>query len=213
VRDLDREAAEAFGMKEASGVLVTQVQDDLPAAKAGLKHGDIILKADGRDVADTRDLIDYVSSQPPGSKVDLELIRGAERETRTVTLAERPGADQRTSSEEGEGEESGIEWLGLRYQDLTPGARDAHSLPEDVRGVWITSVSPRSPFFEEGVRTGQALFVISEVNGQAVSNVEDFERVVRQAGAGSRLRVYIRTFLGGQERAPLFVFPAVPEER
>jgi serine protease Do len=212
VRDLDREAAEAFGIEGSSGVLVTQVQEDLPAYEAGLRHGDIILEADGHQVEDTRSLIDYVSARPPGSKVDLELIRGSKRETRTVTLAERPGNSDATATEADEDDAGSIEWLGLRYQELTPGARETHGLPNDVEGVWITSVSPRSPFFEEGVRNGQALFVISEVNGEAVSTVSEFERIVRQAAPGSRLRVYIRTFVRGQEGAPLFVFPAVPSE-
>jgi serine protease Do len=212
VRDLDREAAEAFGIEGSSGVLVTQVQEDLPAYEAGLRHGDIILQADGHKVEDTRSLIDYVSARPPGSKVDLEMIRGSKHEKRTVTLAERPGSEDTTATEPGEDDAGSIEWLGLRYQELTPGARETHGLPSDVEGVWITSVSPRSPFFEEGVRNGQALFVISEVNGETVSSVDGFERSVRQAAPGSRLRVYIRTFLGGQERAPLFVFPSVPSE-
>ncbi len=76
--------------------------------------------------------------------------------------------------------------------------------------MWITEVSPRSPLYEEGVRAGEIISLITEVNGVDVEDVEEFENLVRQAESGSRLRIYIRRFARGQEAQPLFVFPAVP---
>ena len=209
VSDLTPRAAEAFGLDSTDGAMVNQVQPGQPAEKAGIEHGDVILEVDGRPVANTRELIDYVSNQGPDATVKVEVLRNGERLTKTVELAERPSASGEEPDVE-DSEEAGIEWLGLRYQNITPGLRQAHGLPEDAVGVWITEISPRSPLYDEGVRGGEVINIITEVNGRDVEDVDDFEAVVREADPGSRLRIYIRRFARGQEVQPLFVFPAVP---
>lgn len=209
ISDLTPRAAEAFGLDSTAGAMVNQVQPGQPAEKAGLEHGDVILEVDGHEVTNTRDLIDYVSKQKPDDSVNLVVLRDGKQIDKKVDLAERPSASG-TESEAEEPEQGGIEWLGLRYQDITPGLRSTHGLPEDVEGVWVIEVSPRSPLYEEGVRSGEIINVITEVNGREVNDVSEFEDIVRQAEPGSRLRVYIRRFARGQEVQPLFVFPAVP---
>jgi serine protease Do len=211
VGDVTPQVAEAFGLEASQGgVLVTEVQPGLPAAKSGIQHGDIILKVDDEVVADTRVLIDYVSAQGPDKTVVMELLREGELVKKKVTLSERPTDGVEAESSPGD-EEGGIEWLGLRYQNLTPGLRSMHGLPEDLTGVWITEISPRSPLYEEGLRTGNnVISVITEVNGTKVASAVEFERVVKGAESASRLRVYVRRFSGGQEGQPVFVFPAVP---
>jgi len=209
VSDLTPRAAEAFGLDSTEGAMVNQVQPGQPAEKAGLEHGDVILEVDGRKVANTRELIDYVSKQDPEATVELEVLRDGKNLKKSVKLAERPTASG-TELESDESDEGGIDWLGLRYQNITPGLRSTHGLPEDAVGVWITDISPRSPLFDEGVRGGEIINLITEVNGRDVENVAEFEETVRQAEPGSRLRIYIRRFARGQEAQPLFVFPAVP---
>jgi serine protease Do len=210
VNDLDRNAAEAYGLDSTDGALVSNVQSGLPADLAGLLPGDIILKADGNTVEDTRGLIDYVSAQGPGATVVLQVLRDGEMIDLDVDLVERP-ADGDEVEEEPEEDEGGIEWLGLRYQDVTPNMRNNHGVPDEIRGVWITSVSPRSPLYDEGVRTGQFISVITKVNSTEVDDVDSFEEAVREAEPGSRLRIYIRRFANSREIAPQFAFPRVPE--
>jgi serine protease Do len=209
VEDLDENAAEAFGLESRDGAMVTQVLPDRPAEKAGLEIGDILLKVDGQPIRNTRDLIDYVSAQGPDASVELEILRDSEIITKKVTLEERDGAGEE-EDEDSDQERPGIEWLGMRYQNLTPGLRSMHSLPEDLDGVWVTSVSPRSPLYDEGVRAGNVINVITEVNGRAVEDVDGFEEIVGGSGSGSRLRIYFRRFVNGQEVQPLFAFPEVP---
>jgi len=208
VEDVSPEAAEAYGLDEVTGVFVIQTFEGLPGANAGLEPGDIILGVDGREVSTTRELIDYVSNQSPGETVRLDVLRNGDRLDLAVELADRDG-DEAEEDEPAEAVESGIEWLGLRYQDLTPGLRSNHGVDDEVDGVVITEVSPRSPLYEE-VATGGVINIITEVNGEPVSSVSDFEQVVRAADAGSRLRFYIRRYARGSEVGPLFVFPAVP---
>ncbi len=209
VNDLTPRAAEAFGLESTDGVIVTEVRPGLPAEKAGVEHGDIILKVDDIEVGNTRELIEYVSAQGPDATVRMEILRDGKRVTKKVELTERP--TEGGPSDEGEGdEESEIDWLGLRYQDMTPGLKSMHGLPEDLQGVWISDISPRSPLYDEGVRAGEIINVITEVNGTEVADVEQFETIVRGMDSGARMRIYIRRFARGQEIQPLFVFPAIP---
>jgi len=210
IATVNYDIAEAFGMDEPHGVLVNQVVADGPGERAGLEHGDVILKVDGQDVQDTRFLIDYVSAKGPGESVELQVLRNGKTVDLPVELSERPSDDEEVPAHE-EHEESGIEWLGIRYQDLTPGNRRIHDLPEDLDGVWITSVSPTSPLWDQGVTNDGILYVVTEVNGRGVTSVKDFEDAVRSAQPGSRMRLYLRRFANGEEVAPQFVFPRKPQ--
>jgi serine protease Do len=203
VGNLDFKDAEAFGLASTAGALVQSVLEDGPAEDAGVRHGDVVLKVDDVEVGETRDLIDYVSSRPPGAEVRLELLRNGERETVRVKLGERPGGPEAPGAAP-EDAEGGIEWLGLQYQNLTPGLRQMHGIPDRARGVWITQVAPDSPLYDEGVRAGD---LIAEVNGQAVDDVAGFERLVDDAPAGSYIRLYVQRIDPRNDRTVSFFAP------
>jgi serine protease Do len=207
VENLDFQAQQAFGLDSGEGALVVQVNEDTPAANAGIAHGDVILSVDGRKVGNTRDLIDYVSDRPPGSEVTLEVLRGRQRSVRRVAVGERPSAEEPLEARE-EPAGGGIDWLGLRYQDLSPGMRSSHSIAESVQGVWVRSVSPRSPLVDERIEPGD---VITEVNGRPARSVAEFEAAVREARSGSYLRFYVQRFDPRSGRsAQFFAIARVP---
>jgi serine protease Do len=209
INDLSYEAAEAYGLEAGRGVLVSQVVEGAPGADAGLRYGDVVLRVDERPVATTRELIDYVSAQGPGARVALDVFRNGEERQLTVRLTERPG-ERETPAEEETPSQSGIDWLGIRYQDLTPGNRQTHGIPDEVDGVWITQIWPESPLWDQGVTNDGVLYVLTEVDGEPVTSVAELEAAIESAPSGSRMRLYIRRYVGGQEAAPLFVFPKKP---
>jgi serine protease Do len=190
IQNLTWERAQAFGLSVAEGALVTAVVDGQPAARAGIRHGDVVLQVDSRKVRETRDLIDYVSSRPPGSKVTLDVLRDGKRMKVDVELNEREEltADAGASEEESA---SGIAWLGLDYQELSPGLRQNLGVPEDVSGVVVREIAGSSPLYDEGMTSGD---VITEVNGRPVTDAAAFEREVGAAASGSFLRLYVRRF-------------------
>ncbi|HEX9736642.1 MAG TPA: trypsin-like peptidase domain-containing protein [Thermoanaerobaculia bacterium] len=190
IADLTYEDAQAWGLDSTAGVLVQRVTPDGPAAAAGLKHGDVILQVGDHQVEQNRDLIDYVSALPPGTGVKVKLFRDGKVLDREIELGERPSAVAAEIRRQPE-EESAIEWLGLQYQDLTPGLRASHGIPEDQQGVFVVQVAPSSPLFEETMRPGH---VIVEVNGKAVAGVEEFESAVEAAPSGSFMRLYAQSF-------------------
>jgi serine protease Do len=190
IQNLSWERAQAFGLTATDGALVTAVVEGQPADKAGIRHGDVVLQVDERKVRETRDLIDYVSSRPPGSRVTLDVLRDGKRMKIDVDLVEREevAGDAESGDEPGD---SGIEWLGLEYQDLSPGLRQNLGVPEEVVGVVVRDVAGSSPLYDEGVASGD---VVTEVNGRPVTDAEAFEAAVAGAPSGSFLRFYVRRF-------------------
>lgn len=189
ISNIDFDRAQAFGLSEAGGALVTQVVDDSPASKAGVEHGDVVLAVDGRKVRETRDLIDYVSAQGPGRKVELDILRDGKRLRKTVELSERQGDEVAEAASKDKEGSRGFSWLGLDYQDLTPALRQSLGLSGAIEGVLVRDVAASSPLYDEGVSDGD---LIVEVNGQPAPNVKEFERLVGGAPAGSFLRLYLR---------------------
>jgi len=199
--------AQAFGLSATEGALVGSVEDGTPAEKAGVKHGDVILAVDGIKIKTTRDLINYVSAKGPSATVTLQLYRDGKTFDRQVKLSERPGQQEQASKRPEKGD-TGIDWLGIQYQDLTPGLRSSHGLPDTTEGVVVTSVAPTSPLYEQAVRPGS---VITEVNGQPVRSVAEFEKTVRGAKSKSYLRLYVLSFGGRGNRAqPFFAVVQAP---
>lgn len=190
IDDLDYEEAEAFGLESTDGALVTQVIEDSPAEEAGLRHGDVILEVDDRKIRDNRDLIEYVSARAPGETVEVTVFRNGELLDKRVKLGERPGVAGAVTPEQEE-EEGGIEWLGIRYQDLTPASREAHGVPDEIEGVWITEVAPSSPLYDKNVRPND--FIV-EVNGNAVESASELEEAIEAVPSGSFVRLYVTRF-------------------
>lgn len=210
IQDLDYEEAAAWGLDSPEGALVIVVRKDSPSEKAGLKHGDVILKVDGRKVRNNRELIDYIAARPPDETVELELWRNNEKITKQVTLGERQledgAASGPSSGEEDEGGE--IEWLGIEYQELTPSLRSSHDIPDEVTGVWITSVAPDSPLYDENVRPND---FIAEVNGTPVTTESELEAAVDAVASGGYLRLYVQRYdLRSGNSASFFAVVPVP---
>ncbi len=208
IRNLDFDAVEAYGLDSTNGALVINVLPGQPADKAGLRPEDIILEVNDRPIKNTRALIDYVSGLGPDASIRLDVLREGKRREFTLKLAERDARAGQAEEPPQRDEDSTIDWLGMRYQDLTPGLRSSHGLPENVAGVWVTAVAPTSPLYEDGLRTGEVISIITSVNGKNVSSVEEFEGAVKAAPKGNRLRLYVRRFSPqGEELPPLLSFP------
>ncbi len=104
--------------------------------------------------------------------------------------------------------DSGIDWLGLQYQSLSPSLRSLHGVPDNVEGVLISNVTPTSPLYEQAVRPGS---IITEVNGREVKSVEEFEEIVKAAKPKSYLRFYAMNISQrGENVQPFFAVVLVP---
>jgi serine protease Do len=181
---MTEDLAATYGLDEAKGALVNSVTDGSPADKAGLEPEDAILQADGRTIRDNGDLSRYIASLAPGSTVKLDLLRGKDRKTVSVTL----GTFQDQTSEEST-TEAGHASLGMTLRDLTPAMAERFGLPRETHGVVVMDVEAGEVAEDSGLRRGD---VIVTVNGQPVDGTAAFEQAIaaaRPAGR-ARLRVY-----------------------
>jgi len=186
IQDVDDSIREAFNLPEARGALVQNVDEGKPAAKAGIRHGDVVIEVDGKPIRNNRELIDYISYLPVGSDVKITLLRNGQRMTVTAHTAERP-VETAQAEQESNSAEPVRNKLGMSVQNLTAELRRQYNLPATVEGVIVTSVKNVSPAGEANLTEGD---VISEVQGQRVTNIEEFRNAVDRVKSG-RVRLYV----------------------
>jgi len=200
VRSVDQDIRQAFHLPSLDGAFVESAEPDQPAARAGIKPGDTIVKVDDTPVHGTRDLINYVSSKAPGTSVRLTWLREGRTMSANVSLAERrmtAAAEERQSSLRGGSEREGATAgkLGLEVADLTPDIRRQLRIGPDVAGVVVEDVREVSPAGDQGLAAGD---VITEVNGKPVRTPAAFQEEVSRVKKGDYLRLYVRRFVPQQ---------------
>ena len=182
VQSLDQELARSFGLEDPRGALVSQVQEDTPAAKAGIKAGDVILKVDGETVEDSAMLSRVIAGKKPGQRVGVDFLRNGKRQSLDVALADMAGALVATSDEApgDAGEKSGR--LGVAVQPLD---EDARREMGDGRGVVVTDVKGAAA--KAGLRPGD---VILAVNATPVTSPQELKQLIAKAGERVALLVH-----------------------
>jgi serine protease Do len=209
IESINKKWQETYDLKAPEGALVTSVEAGKPAERAGLKREDIITKVDDVVVKTNRDLIDYVSSKGPGTKVTISFLRDGKEKTAVATLEERQEtAEQATKGDDDSKAGNKQKMLGLELDDLTPQARRAYGIDREVqKGVVITHVKPVSPAGDANLAEGD---VILEVNGTAVSSVEELQAQMKKAPKGKYIRLYVQRG-GGRGPAQKFLAAVKPE--
>ena len=90
IQNVDKNLAESFGLKQAGGILISEVQKDSPASAAGLQQGDVILRLNGVELQNVSDLRNRVALLQPGSKAMLDIMRNGREKKIQVTIGEQP---------------------------------------------------------------------------------------------------------------------------
>jgi serine protease Do len=186
IQDVDEALAESFGLEKAGGVLITDVQDDTPASKAGVKSQDVLVKLDGIDLQDTQDLRNRIAQTIPGTTVVLDIVRDGKPVELKVKIGEQP-ADFGIAAQ-GSSDQNPLSPFGLVVQELT--ADLAEQLGYKGRqGLVISEVEPGSAAAEIGLKSG---FLIEEVQKVRVTSLEELRQVMEQSGASERVLLRVR---------------------
>jgi serine protease Do len=185
---------DSLGLPKAEGALVAEPQEGGPAAKAGIKAGDVITAVDGKPVKDARDLAKRIGAMAPGSSVKLDVFRNGSQQILTFTLGELPKeVKQARNQRDEEHDRSGTELprLGLT---LAPAGGVAGAGSD---GVVVTAVDPDGPAASHGFKSGD---VILEVAGKPVTSVADVRKALAEARDDGKRAVLMRVKSGDTTR-------------
>src|SRR2546423_1670636 len=194
VQSLTPEIADAMKLKgQPNGALVSEVEPNAPAAKAGIKTDVVIASENVKKVSAARELRLMIGSMVPGTKAELEVNREGQAKKFDLQLAEMPanaaeeGAN--TSSEETAEPEKTTVLGGVTVTNITDEIRTTLTLPRDVQGAVIADVDAESPAAKSGLREGD---VIQEVNKQPVKSAKDLLAISKKLRPNGKvlMRVY-----------------------
>jgi serine protease Do len=174
IQDVTPTMAKALGMNNAEGVLIGDVTPKGPAAQAGLKPGDVVMKINGQSIADSAALRLQISETDPGTMVPLTVHRGNSTLDLNVKLGELPADHDKTT----EGASNKETLQGLQVEPLTPAVRQQLHLGQETHGVVISQVDPNGAAAAAGIREGD---VVEEVNHQPITSVGEFEQAMKSA--------------------------------
>jgi serine protease Do len=175
IQEVTPELAQSFGLPKPEGALVASVEKDSPAAKAGIKRGDVIVNFNGKPVHEQHELPELVAETQIKKNVPIEVIRGGKHITLDVTVGQLKENEMASASGE---EQPGNGW-GLQVGDITPDIAREFNL-QSQKGVVVRQVKPDSPGADAGIEQGD---VILEVNHDKVNSLQDFMAHAKEAKA------------------------------
>ena len=190
IQPVDDSIAESLGLGAARGALVAGVEERGPAKPAGIVPGDVIVKFDGKDVKESRDLPRMVAGLAVGKEVQVVVIRNGKELTKTVTLGRLEDGEKemaKTETPSDADSPAATTALGMQLSAINDEARKAFKIKDSVKGVVVSTVEPNSPAADKGLHPGD---VIEEINQQAVESPADVSKSIaalKNAGKKSAL--------------------------
>jgi serine protease Do len=201
IQPMTEDIATSLGLPKDRGEIVARVEPGEPAARAGVRQGDVIVRVAGRDVTPDNTLSYIVANSPIGSRVPIELIRDGKRMTVTAIVGERPPEEQLAASSGFDDEEEGgaptsegatpqstRAAIGLNLQTLTPQIARQLGIPATVKGVVVSGVDPSSDAASQGL---QARDVILSINQRPTTTAQEAAAAVDAARKAGRKSVLL----------------------
>tara|TARA_B100000989_G_scaffold298236_1_gene286665 strand:+ start:73 stop:1542 length:1470 start_codon:yes stop_codon:yes gene_type:complete len=182
IQEITPDIAKSLGLGKEEGVLISMVNPGEPADKAGILAGDVIIKFNDKAIKDVRSLQRTVAESAVSSSANVTIWRNKKLKKLKVKLgelekfndvAEKTPAEKKNNNDTKEIE---IEQIGLRFKNLTSESRNQYNIAENITGIVITGVKNNSLAFNEGLRVGDVISQISQIN---VENALQAERVLR----------------------------------
>lgn len=190
IQPLTPELAKEFGAEGSKGALIASVSQGSPAAKAGLREGDVVTAFNGQEIVDSRQLRLTVAQTPPDTKARITVLRGGKQQNLSVTLGTLPveqaamgSGDIRTET----GTRRGASLEGLQLSEITPDVRQELNLPKTVGGLIVIAVQPGSAAARAGIQPGD---VITELDRKPVKSVDEAITATRGKRNGTLLKVW-----------------------
>jgi len=191
IQQVTDEIAESLNLKPARGALVAGIDDKGPAKPAGIEAGDVIVKFDGKDIKEMRDLPRIVADTPVGKDVEVVIVRKGKEEKKTVKLGrlddnEKP---QPASAKSSPPEEKSVvqKTLGLQLSGLTDELRKQYKIKDSVKGVVVTGVDAASVAADKRLVAGSVIVAIEQEQVSAPADVQRRVDSLKKAGKKTAL--------------------------
>jgi serine protease Do len=176
IQQVTDEIAESLGIKPARGALVAGVDEKGPAKPAGIEPGDVIVKFDGQDIREMRDLPRVVADTPVGKDVPVLVIRKGREETKTVTLGRLEDGEKQaaltTPQNTPEVKPVIKKTLGLELSNMSDDLRKKYKIKDTVKGIVILGIDAGSPAADKRLNAGDTIVEIAQ---EAVASADDFQ--------------------------------------
>ena len=170
IQEVTPEIARAVGMKEPMGAMVTSVYAGDPADKAGIKPGDIIIKINGEDIADSRSLTRIIGGLKPESKVKVTIFRDGRSQDLSAVLQKRVDEHVVKLGKSPQREEGAKDSLGLTVVNITPRVQRDFNITETA-GVLVMDIDPKGSAARSQI---QKMDIIREVDRKQVNSIEEY---------------------------------------
>jgi serine protease Do len=165
IQPVTEDIAESLGLAKAEGAIISNLTEKSPALKAGLKQGDTIIKANGEDITDAKDLSRTVATLKPGTKVPFEIVRAGKQQTIDVELGAMPTDGVKMASVAKDKSMLELSDLGISVAPAVDGP-----------GVKITELDPKSGAAQLGLKAGD---IILEVAGTEITSPADVDKALK----------------------------------
>ena len=195
LQPVSAEVAESLGLAGEGGSLVANVEPDSPAAKAGLKPGDVVLAVNGKPLESVKALARSVADTHPGNTLTLQVSRDHKNRDVQVVIGAPPG-EGRVASAGSPADDAPAPRLGLALAPLTPEARAQYGIEKGKEGVVVARVERDSPAARAGIRPGS---LISMVGQKPVNAPQDVVKAVADAAAEKRSSVLLLIEIDGEK--------------
>jgi serine protease Do len=193
IQTVTPEIADSLGLKKAQGALVAEPQTNSPAAKAGIKAGDVITQVNGEAVKDSRELAKKIGAMQPGAKVNLTVLENGSEKNVTLELGQMPNTQEARATTPDSGN-NGAADMGKLGLTLAPASRVAG---RDAKGVVVTGVDSSGVAAEHGFTQGD---IILSVNGKQVGSPADVRQEITKARQEGRKNVLMHVKTGDNMR-------------
>ncbi len=181
VQRVTQDIAESIGLDQTRGALVSEVVKDGPAARAGIKVGDLIIELNGKQIKDANDLPILVARTAPGEKIRVKILRDKRELTIPVQVENLEDEEVNVAAQE-------KDHLGLTVQKITPEIAKSLGI-KHAESVVIIFVELGSAADEAGLEQGD---IIVEVNRKRIHDVSEYKKAVMAAQKGKRILFLVR---------------------
>jgi serine protease Do len=191
IQQVTDEIAESLGVKPARGALIAGVDDKGPAKPAGIEPGDVVVKFDGKDIKEMRDLPRIVADTPVGKDVEVIIIRKGKEQTKTVKLGRLEDGEKpvQASAKSMPPEQKSVvqRTLGLQLSDMTDELRQRYKIKDSVKGVVVTEVDAASVAADKRLVAGSVIVAIEQEQISSAADVSNRVEQLKKAGKKTAL--------------------------